>query len=115
MVKQDPYIPAVRAEIPSGAEARVALVGYRLGDGELKLESQIYGADGARVEAGSMRLVERAPADAAGIERLVASFDPAGLAPGEYDLKIAVTGAGGRAEAVSVPITVVRAGTASSR
>ena len=115
MLKQDPYIPAVRAEIPSGGEARVALVGYRLGAGELKLESHVFGADGSRVEAGTLRLVERAPADSAGIERLLASFNPAGLAPGQYDLKIAVTGAGGRAEAASVPITVVRAGTASSR
>ena len=57
-------------------------------------------------------MIERLPVEATGTERLLAGFDPAGLAPGDYTLKVTLVGAGGRVEAVAVPISVVKAAAA---
>lgn len=89
-VNGEPYVPAARPSLGAGEEARLALVAYNLGEGELKIASQVLAADGKALPGGRLALVERTVTGLAGVEKLVATFKPAGLAAGEYTLRVEV-------------------------
>jgi len=64
-------------------------------------------ADGQPVQGGALQLTERQRGGGRGPDRLVGTFTPAGLAPGEYLLRITVTdGASGAAQSSSIPFVV---------
>ncbi|HYN22927.1 MAG TPA: VWA domain-containing protein, partial [Thermoanaerobaculia bacterium] len=100
------YLPNPEPVLEEGKEAPVALVGYHLA-GDLKIRTQIVTPDGREVAAGGLRVLGRETSGADGAERLRAAFLPPKLAPGEYLLRVTVTGAG--AEKTSTAPFVVAA------
>lgn len=108
-VNGEPYIPAARPSLARESAARLCLVGYNLGAGELRLDARVTAADGRQVEGGKLVLVERTVTGLEGVDKLLASFAPERLAAGDYRLQVALTNPGGqRIEAGTLPFTVVR-------
>ena len=93
-IKGEPYVPSARPEIVQGEKAEVCLVGYNLGDGELEFDSHVVDLDGERVGAGALLIEERTVTGIEGLDKLTASFDSAGLAAGDYRLRVSVRGTG---------------------
>jgi VWFA-related protein len=103
MLKQAPYIPAGQPRLSEGQDAQVALVGYNLGTGELKAESKIMRKDGREVGPAEVKLLDR---EAGTPDRLVASFRPPKLEPGEYLLRVTVTNGAGLSQTSSAPFVI---------
>jgi len=108
-VKGEPYVPAARPVLGGGDKAQLCLVGYDLGKGDLTLEGKVLDADGSPSTGGSLALVERTKTGVAGRDELLATFEPTGLHPGAYVLRVALTNrANGHTEASSLPFQVLR-------
>ena len=96
MVGDRAYVPALRPALAAAQEVAVALVGYNLPAGALEARATVLSADGRDLGRGELTLDGRQPPDAAGAERLTATFRaPRGLEPGEYRLRIALVDAQG--------------------
>jgi hypothetical protein len=65
-------------------------VAYNLGEGELRIGSQVLGADGKPLAGGRLSGVERTATGVAGVDKLLATFEPSGLPAGDYVLKVGV-------------------------
>ncbi len=120
MIGEEPFIPAALPVLSPGLESRLALVGYNLGAGDLKVESKILSLEGREIGPAEVKLVSRdsggpaGPAGTTGPDRLLATFRPSQLAPGEYLLLVTVLGPDGAAETSTAPF-VVGAGVGASR
>ncbi|HYH47808.1 MAG TPA: hypothetical protein VEG34_19150, partial [Thermoanaerobaculia bacterium] len=88
------YLPDPQPELHQGQETPVALVGYHL-PGDLKIRTQVTTPDGREVATGGLRVLGRESGAADGAERLRAAFRTPALAPGEYLLRVTVSGEGG--------------------
>lgn len=86
----EPYVPAARPVLSEGDKARLCLVAYNLGQGDVSLTSLVVGADGRASDGGRLANVERTPTGIQGLDKLVATFEPSGLGAGDYVLKVAV-------------------------
>jgi VWFA-related protein len=106
MARQQPFVPASRPTLAAGTEVPLALVGYDLGAGDLKVDARVLAADGREVGSGGVRVLQREAATAEGPDRLLAAFRPPHLPPGEYTLRVALTGAAGPAGASSAQFVV---------
>jgi hypothetical protein len=106
MARQQPYVPAGRPRLAAGTEVPLALVGYDLGAGDLKVDARILAADGREAGAGGVRVLQREAAAAGGPDRLLAAFRPPQLPPGEYTLRVTLTGAAGPGGTSSAPFVV---------
>jgi VWFA-related protein len=96
MVGDRAYVPALRPALAAAQEVAVALIGYNLPAGALEARATVLSADGRDLGRGDLTLGGRQPPDAAGAERLTATFRaPRGLEPGEYRLRIALVDAQG--------------------
>jgi VWFA-related protein len=102
-MKEETYVPTPRPLLAPGREARVALIGYHLEEGDLQATARITAADGREVGTGTVRLLERESGDP---ERLAAVFLPPDLPPGEYRLAVRLTGAAGTVESAPAPFVV---------
>jgi VWFA-related protein len=108
-VKGEPYVPAARPALASADKARLCLVGYNLGTGDFALEGRVTAADGSPLSGGDLALVERTATGVAGLDKLLATFQPTGLGAGDYVLRVAFTNrATGHQEVNSLPFQVVR-------
>jgi VWFA-related protein len=103
VTKQQSYIPADRPVLNEGQEARMSLVGYNLGTGDLKAESKILRKDGKEVGPADVKVVER---EAGTPDRLLATFRPSKLDPGEYLLRVTVTNGAGLSQSSTAPFIV---------
>ena len=101
MIGEEPYIPALLPVLRDGEAARLSLVGYNLGAGELRVESRVLTPDGREVGPAAVELVRREAGGPAEPDRLLASFRPKGLRPGEYLLVITLA-----AETTTAPFVV---------
>ena len=90
-VSGEPYVPAARPVLRRHQPARLCLVAYNLGKGDLALQGHVVAADGSASPAGRLAMVERTATGISGLDKLIATFDPAGLNGGDYVLNIAVT------------------------
>jgi len=88
------YLPDPQPELTQGQETPVALVGYHL-PGDLQIRTQVLTPDGREVATGGLRVLGRESGAADGAERLRAAFRTPALAPGEYLLRVTVSGEGG--------------------
>ncbi|HEX9944324.1 MAG TPA: VWA domain-containing protein [Thermoanaerobaculia bacterium] len=104
-----PYVPAARPVLNREKPARLCLVAYNLGKGELAVQGRVLAADGKAFPAGNkLSQVERKATGIKGLDKLVATFDPAGLNAGDYVLQVAVTDpATGHKETNSLPFHVL--------
>ncbi len=89
-VKGEPYVPAARPALGREEKAKLCLVAYNLGAGDLRIGSQVLGADGRPLEGGRLSGVERTATGVAGVDKLLATFEPRGLPAGDYVLKVGV-------------------------
>ena len=107
-VSGEPYVPAARPML-DGKPARLCLVAYNLGKGEPLVQGEVLAADGKSSPQGKLSRVERTATGIQGLDKLVATFDPAGLSAGDYVLKVAVTDpATGHKQTNSLPFHVIR-------
>jgi hypothetical protein len=101
MLKQEAYIPAGRPLLAEGQEMRMSLVGYNLGSGELKPESKVLRKDGKEMGPADVKVLEREAGSSP--DRLVATFRPPKLDPGEYLLRVTVTNGAGVSQTSTAP------------
>jgi VWFA-related protein len=107
-VSGEPYVPAARPML-DGKPARLCLVAYNLGKGDPVVQGEVLAADGKSAPQGKLSRVERTATGIQGLDKLVATFDPAGLSAGDYVLKVAVTDpATGHKQTNSLPFHVIR-------
>jgi hypothetical protein len=105
-VKGEPYVPAAHPVMPAGSRADLCLVGYNLGR-ELAVQGTVLDADGRQMSAGKLALVERTATGIAGLDKLIATFEPSGLAAGDYVLQVAVEDvANGKRELSTLAFTI---------
>ena len=108
-VSGEPYVPAARPVLSGEKPARLCLVAYNLGKGDLAVKGEVLAADGKSAPQGKLSRVERTATGIQGLDKLVATFDPAGLSAGDYVLKVAVTDpTTGHKQTNSLPFQVVR-------
>ena len=89
-VNGDPYVPAAMPAIQSDRKADVCLVAYNLGRGQLEVAGTVVRADGTPVTGGRLALLERTVTGIDGLDKLTATFEPAGLEAGDYLLHVSV-------------------------
>jgi len=114
MMGEEPFIPASLPVLSPGKEARLSLIGYNLGQGDLKMESKILSQDGREIGPAEVRLDARQAGGPAAPDRLTATFRPSSLSPGEYLLLVTVKGPDGAGGTSSAPF-VVESGAQKSR
>ncbi len=107
-VSGEPYVPSARPILQNEKPARFCLVAYNLGKGDLAVNGEVLAADGKSSLAGKLAHVERTATGIPGLDKLVATFDPAGLRSGDYVLRVGVTDpATGLRHTNSLPFQVV--------
>jgi VWFA-related protein len=89
-VAGEPYVPAVKPKLRRDKAARLCLVAYNLGEGDLELDGRVVSADGKDSATGSLAMVERTATGISGLDKLIATFDPTGLKAGDYVLHVGV-------------------------
>jgi hypothetical protein len=103
------FIPAARPALANGAEARVALFTYNFGgsekDAPLQVRSEVVGADGSSRPV-ELKLARESSGERGGGRKLLFTFQPSGLSPGAYALKIAVAGPAGKSAESAAPFEV---------
>ena len=115
VLKEESYIPAAKPVVRQGEAARVALVAYNFGPGDIPVQGKVLDREGREVAGGRLAVLERTATGRTGIDRLRASFEAGTLAPGEYTLEVSATDpATGRRQSSTSPFVVAR-GAASGR
>jgi VWFA-related protein len=108
-VSGEPYVPSARPVLRGEKPARLCLVAYNLGKGNVAVDGEVVAADGKSSPGGKLANVERTSTGIQGLDKLVATFDPAGLSAGDYVLRVAVTDpATGHKQMNSLPFQVIR-------
>ena len=110
-VNGEPYVPSAVPLLPltDDAEgAELCLVGYNLGSGDLTLQATVTNREGEAMAGGTLSLRERTVTGIAGLDKLIAAFQPTGLEPGDYTLSVAVVDQATQAiSANSIPVKVL--------
>jgi hypothetical protein len=109
IVNGEPYVPSAKPVLHSADQARLCLVAYNLGSGDVAVNAQVTGSDGKAMSGGRIDLVERTATGIPGVDKLIATFEPTGLAAGQYVLRVGVRDpATGTEEMSSLPFEVVQ-------
>ncbi|HEY2737314.1 MAG TPA: VWA domain-containing protein, partial [Thermoanaerobaculia bacterium] len=107
-VSGEPYVPAAKPVLHGDEKARVCLVAYNLGKGDLSVQGQVVSPDGKSAPASGLAMVERTATGISGLDKVLATFEPGALGAGDYVLQVAVTDPRtGRKEMNSLPFKVV--------
>jgi VWFA-related protein len=106
-VDGEPYVPAARPTLRRESPAKLCLVAYNLGKGDLAVQGEVVAADGTASPSGKLSKVQRTATGIQGLDKLVATFDPSGLNAGSYILKVAVTDPAGHRQTNSLPFQVI--------
>jgi VWFA-related protein len=107
-VEGQPYVPSARPTLRGESTAKLCLVAYNLGKGDVAVQGQVMAADGTASASGHLSKVQRTATGIQGLDKLVATFDPAGLNAGSYVLQVAVTDpTTGLRHASSLPFQVI--------
>ncbi len=89
LLAQQPYVPASLPILGAGQDARMTLVGYNLGEGDIRAQVTVIGADGQEMpSAGELKLLSRERGSSGAPDVIAASFRPSSLKPGQYQLKV---------------------------
>lgn len=89
-VSGEPYVPAAKPVLKRHERARLCVVAYNLGKGDVALSGKVFSADGTDSPAGRLAMIERTATGIEGLDKLIATFDPTGLNAGDYVLQVAV-------------------------
>jgi len=109
MARQQPFVPSTRPALVAGQEIAVALLGYNLAAGDLKAEARVTTPDGKETGTdggGILRVLDREKGGGGAPDRLTAAYKPPKLPPGEYLLRVTLTGDGAAAGPSSAPFVV---------
>lgn len=85
------FIPAATPRLAANGKYRLALFAYNVPAEALQLTARVRSATGGEFPA-KIALVGRAPSDATSATKLLFSFEPGALPPGEYKLEFTVKG-----------------------
>ena len=110
MIREQPFIPSSRPVVSAGQNAQLSLVVYNLGEGEVKADAKVLGADGKELQAADFTVTDRERGSAANPDRLTASFKAPQLSPGEYRLQVTLSAGGGARQTSSIPFLVAKPG-----
>jgi len=113
MLKEAPYIPSSKPVLAPGQETQLVLQGYNLAAGDLKAEVKVLSADGKEVGGGDFKLGARDGAGSSPL-RMMASFRPPSLPPGDYQLRVTLVDSAGKAQ-TSMARFAVGSGAAAPR
>lgn len=81
----------------------VVEVPVHVGTGAVRVRAKVVGADGQEVAGGRIKLLEH---QAGPPDRLLASYDPPQLPPGEYHLQVTLTDGSGASRTSTTPFVV---------
>ncbi len=84
------FVPLSAPVTPAGQPTRIALFAWNLPAADARAKVQVFNLDGREIPGGTLRLVG-SEAAAGGGDLLVAGFEPTGLAPGAYRLRVRLT------------------------
>jgi len=98
MLKEAPYIPSSKPVLAPGQETQLVLQGYNLAAGELKAEAKVLSTDGKEIGNGDINFKLGGREGAGSPVRMVASFRPPSLPPGDYQLRVTLTDGAGKAQ-----------------
>jgi VWFA-related protein len=102
-----PFLPAAKPVLATGAEAPVALLIYNLGAEQAQVRATVLGAAGQAVAGGKLSISAWRRGEGGAPGEMQGSFATAGLPPGEYLLRVTVTDpASGAAHTSSAPFVV---------
>ncbi len=90
-VEGQPYVPSARPILRGAATAKLCLVAYNLGQGDVSVQGKVVAADGTAAASGRLSKVQRTATGIQGLDKLLTTFDPTGLNAGSYVLQVAVT------------------------
>jgi VWFA-related protein len=103
---EQPFVPEADPELAAGEEVRLFVAGYHLATGDLRVSGRVLGPDGKPVAGGVLTGVGRVTAGD-GLDRVLATFRPEGLAPGDYRLEVTLAEPSGAAVKATAPFAVV--------
>jgi hypothetical protein len=109
MMGEEPFIPASRPVLGPGQAARVSLVAYNLGAGEVTADARVL-QGGKELAPADLTLVGRERGSPASPDRLSASLKAPELAPGEYQLQVTLTDGAGARQTSSIAFVVAKPG-----
>jgi len=103
-----PFVPDTRPVVAVAGEARVALLAYNLGGGDVVARAEVLRAgDQKPASGGAFRLLDRQRGEGGAPDRLVGVLTARGLPPGEYLLRVTVTDrASGATHSSAAPFVV---------
>jgi VWFA-related protein len=101
LLRDQPFVPAARPVLEPGQAVRLVLAGYNLGAGPWKGEAAVVDASGREVSGGPLAIAGRLDGGEGKPDRAVATFRlPAGLKPGDYELRVTLAGTVPRASSL---------------
>jgi VWFA-related protein len=106
LLRSEPFIPASRPVLTPGRETLMVLTGFNLGAGTWKAQARVLTPEGHELAGGRIALLDRR--GSAGADRAIASWWPPDLKPGDYELRVSVTGGQGPPQESSIRFTVAR-------
>ncbi len=116
MVQNQAYIPASCPPLVPGKNALLALVGYNWGAGEVKAAARVTSSDGRDLGPAPLELAAREAGEAGKPDRIRATFQlPASMAPGEYQLVVTLSEAGGGTQTSSGTFAVASSAKGTGR
>lgn len=114
MLAGQPFLPALHPVLAAGAEVPVALLVYNLAAEQAQVRSTVLDATGRPVAGGKLSISAWRRGDGGAPGQMQGSFTSAGLAPGEYLLRVTITDPeSGAAHTSSAPFMVGAATTGS--
>lgn len=90
LLKEGAYLPEALPVLATGEAAPVQLIAYNMNPSALELQVQVERPDGTAVEGGHLQVSDRFRVEGEDNDRLVGSFEPRDLAPGDYRLRVTV-------------------------
>jgi len=87
-IQGEPFVPAVAPVIGRDEEIDLCLIAYNLGVEKFELTGKVLSEDGAEVAGGIFTLTDHIIATQTGVDKMVVRFNPQGLDPGAYTLRL---------------------------
>ncbi len=105
LLRDQPFVPAARPALAPSAAVRLVLVAYNLGAGPWKGEATVIAADHREIPAGPLAISGFLKGAGGAPDRAVATLRlPAGLAAGDYELRITLAPPAGRSSSLRFSI-----------
>lgn len=83
-----PYVPTAHPSLELGEAARLCLVVYNLAADQIEVESSVLDLNGTVLQEEVLSRVERTVTGLTDVDKILASFRPTRLEPGDYRLRI---------------------------